>query len=380
MDSDNKFLEDLMATRRNIEAYYVASVFKDIDLFYTYELDESHLDKKSPHTFYFLLAKNMLKKGGYTKLDVVSVDTFVSTQMSENGQRMYKTYGGYDTIESIMNVVEEDNIESYYNDILKYSALIQLYNKGFDLETNWNIIKNLNYRELNDYVTQEYAEIFVNVDLGQDKVVDFKSGIHEMIARADRGELKGLPYSSKLLTSFTNGMRRGEMTILAGKTGEGKTFLATQLVLPMMLKHKQKLLIMCNEEELGKWQIEMITYFINEVVIPSNDKYKDMKFPKKRMKDGKFTALEWELINAGTAELERLFEDGLVMFVNMTTFSMDKAIDIVRQYSTKYNIHYYILDTLKLDNDIGSDKVGDNSWLSLQQAIVVIVIFLLHTN
>ena len=369
-DKNLAYLEELEEARERVGAHYVASVYKDIDLFNAYNIHHKHLKKGSPYTFYFLIAEAMIRKGGYETLDIVSVDTFVKDNMSEKGWTTYKTYGGYDTIETVMGSVEEENIESYYSDVLKYSALIDLHNKGYNLEQNWKEVKKLSYKELSDYINEQFGEIFVNADLGHDVVMDIKHDIRKMVEDADKGALRGIPYASKLLTAYTNGMRRGEITVLAGKTGEGKTFLATNLIVPQMVKAKQKLMIICNEEDIKKWQREILTYLINDIIVKEHDDLKGEAFNKGRMFRGQFTQMEWRLLDLGIEKMHELFDDGLISFINLTTFSMDKAINIVRQHSSKYNTNYYILDTLKLDNDIGSDKPGDNSWLALQQASV----------
>ena len=48
---------------------------------------------------------------------------------------------------------------------------------------------------------------------------------------------------------------------------------------------------------------------------------------------------------------------------------MDKAIRLIKTMTVKKGIKYFIIDTLKLDNDAGSN-VSDISWLQLQQNMV----------
>ena len=48
---------------------------------------------------------------------------------------------------------------------------------------------------------------------------------------------------------------------------------------------------------------------------------------------------------------------------------MAKTIRLIKKYTRLYDVRYFILDTLKLDNDTYS-RVNDNSWLQLQQNMV----------
>ena len=190
-----------------------------------------------------------------------------------------------------------------------------------------------------------------------------------MIEKADKGALRGVPYRSKLLTGVTHGMRKGEMTILAAKSGQGKTFLATNLMLTSMMTYKNKLMVIANEEDIEKWQREVITFIANNIVKKRNND--PNLFSKQRFYEGSFTKEEKELLEECEKELDKLVGDGYITFINLTTFSMNKAIELIKEYSSRYGVDYYILDTLKLDNDVSSGGYKtDQSWLQLQQSSV----------
>lgn len=362
-ENNKEFLNELRSVQHRQESFYVASVFNNISNYHDYPLEVSHFDKKSIFLLYFGIAKNMIKKG-YDTLDSLSVDSFIS-EIGGDIKKSYDEYGGYDKIQLIKDVVLEDNVETYYFNVLKYYSLASLYEKGFDIEGKWNIVKDMNYEEVHEYIISLTSDVFTNVELGKDKVIDIKTGLEQMVIDADKGVLRGIPYKSHLLTSMTHGFRRGEMTILGGKSGEGKSFLATNLVIPSMIDLKERIVIICNEEDEAKWQREIITMIINnKILIKDNE-----KFDKGRFFEGGFSEWEWDILRQGMELFDTLVEDEMIMFVNLTTFSMDKAIEIIKSYSSKHDIRYYILDTLKLDNDIGS-KLGESPWLALQQSSV----------
>lgn len=370
----DEFQKELITDKERIDALYVASIYSDINLYHKYPVDSKMIlgSQQSPKPFklFYRIAERMINNG-YSTLDAISVDSYVKDKLSSSTQKQYNEYGGFETILKVSELVSTENMEKYYDDVLKYNALLRLEGKGMAIQRHWSDIKSLTYRELSDYISGEYSEVFVDVELGGDEVVDIKDDIDSMLAEADRGALNGIPYGSKILTAYTHGMRRGEMAILAARSGHGKTYLATNIVLPELIAHRQKTLIICNEEDIAKWQREMLTYVINNIIIREYPEFKgEEKFSKQRFFEGQFTKREWALLKAGKKFLEEDVPEGFVLFVNLTTFSMDKAIDIIKQYSSKYDVRYYILDTLKLDNDIGSKGAGDNSWLQLQQSSV----------
>lgn len=370
----DEFTQGLIADKERIDALYVASIYSDINLYHKFPVDSKMLlgsnTSLKPFKLFYGIAERMIHDG-YTTLDAISVDSYVQSKLTEATQKKYNEYGGFETILKVSELVSTDNIDKYYDDVLKYSALLRLEGKGISIQKHWAHIKPLNYKELSDYISGEYSEVFADVELGGDEVVDIVSDIDKMLSEADKGALNGIPYGSKILTAYTHGMRRGEMAILAARSGHGKTFLTTNIVLPELIKHRQRALIICNEEDIAKWQREMLTYVINNVIIKTHPDFKSFpKFSKQRFFEGRFTKQEWALLNTAKEYMENDIAEGYVLFVNLTTFSMDKAIDIIKQYSSKYGVRYYILDTLKLDNDIGSKSAGDNSWLQLQQSSV----------
>ena len=361
-----QWLSQLKTLSYSNEMNLVASMYIETNYFHKYDLYINNLTNKIPKT-YFSILKGMISRG-YSSIDEVSLEQYILTQ-SVKAQEVWKSIGGIDTIWDVISVVNTNNIAQYYEETLKYTAMFNLMDNGMDLYKHRDELNGISYLELSNFVTGLYSNVFSSVELGKDEVVDIKHDIKGMIEKADKGALRGVPYRSKLLTGVTHGMRKGEMTILAAKSGQGKTFLATNLMLTSMMTHKNKLMVIANEEDIEKWQREIITFIANNIVKKRNND--SNLFSKQRFYEGSFTKEEKELLEECEKELNKLVGDGYITFVNLTTFSMNKAIELIKEYSSRYGVDYYILDTLKLDNDVSSGgyKV-DQSWLQLQQSSV----------
>lgn len=341
------------------ELQYVVSLYSNVDYYDEYKVSPEHIH--NPHwKVYYGILKNMIEKREFSVIDSVNTELFMSMQ-NEKLQKIYENAGGWATIEEAKAIVESENIESYYKEVLRYSAVVKLNDFGFDFSDKWESLSKLNLQELSDVMTAYIDDVFVGIDMGEDEVEDIKTGVMEMIVEADKGVYNGLPVASKILNSTINGMVTGNITMLAGTSGVGKSYITLNQILPIVIKEGEPILIMCNEEDKPKWQREIITWIINNV--HGGD------FVKSRFYQGKFTTEEWDMLNKATEWFNKKVEDKLIQFVNFNTFSMDKSIKLIRKYSTQYNIKYYIIDTLKLDNDVGSN-ISDNSWLQLQQNMV----------
>lgn len=334
-------------------------MYANIDYFDEYKIEPEHIHNAHWKVYYGILM-NMISKKGYSVIDEVNVELFMSEQ-NEKLQKIYENAGGWATIEEAKQIIESENIETYYREILRYSAILKLDDFGFDFEDKWDSLKNLTYQELSDVITSYIDDVFTSIDMGEDRVEDLKDGIMDMLKEADAGAMKGLPVTSKLLNSFINGLVLGNITMIAAQSGQGKTFATLCQCLPVVIKENEPILIMCNEEDKPKWQREILIWIINNIL--------DGDMIKSRFYQGNFTTEEWEMLNKATEWFDEKVENGLIRFVNFSTYSMDKSIKLIRKYATQFNVKYFIIDTLKLDNDIGS-TVGDNSWLQLQQNMV----------
>ncbi|MGR5954349.1 hypothetical protein ACT7DP_30795 [Bacillus paranthracis] len=74
------------------------------------------------------------------------------------------------------------------------------------------------------------------------------------------------------------------------------------------------------------------------------------------------------MLKKGVDWLDEKMEEGTIRFINFNSFSMKKAIKMIKKEATLNKVKYFILDTLKMD----SDEVNENAqaWLQLQQNMV----------
>lgn len=355
----SEFRDNLLKHKTMAELQYVVTLYANVDFYDEYKVEPKNITNIHWRIYYMLLGQ-MVEKKGLTVIDEMNMELHMS-QQKEKLQKLYENAGGWGTIEEAKAIIETDNIEGYYREVLRYSAILKLHDSGFDIESNWEEYSKLTYEELSDVISGTVDEIFSDIDMGGDKVVDIKDNIWDMVMEAHKGVNRGLPVASKLLNSVINGQVLGNITMIGGTSGVGKSFVTLNQVLPSVIKEQEPLLIMCNEEDVNKWQREMLIWAVNNIL------KKDMI--KSRFYQGNFTKEELELLKEAHEWVKENLLDNLIRFVNFNMFSMGKSIKLIRKYATQFNVKYYIIDTLKLDNDIGS-TITDQSWLQLQQNMV----------
>lgn len=351
---------ELRKAKTNLEGLYVGSLYQDLMSYDEYKINPNQIT--SPYwRLYYIALQHIVKNQRPQVLDEFLMDTYIKTK-DKKLKDLYDKAGGWATIEEVKMIANKDNIQSYYSDILRYQALIRLHKVGMMTEDNYADFKELTYDDLVEKVDSIANQIFADIDLSEDKVSDIVDGLDEMIAKADAGEQRGLPVVSHCLNGTINGLLPGSLTMVSAASGVGKTTFTINQVLPSHIKEGEPLLIMANEESLGKWQQEIITWVANNVL--------KRNFLKSRFYQGGFTEDERETLELAKQWLNERVSNGLITFVNFKSFSMSKVLKTIRRVNYQHDVRYFILDTMKLDNDLGSGDVSDNSWLQMQQNMV----------
>lgn len=356
----SQFYQKLEQEKSLAESQFVFSLFEDTGYYFDYELVLSDFSN-SMWRFYYQMAQEMIEKRKLKKMDAVSVAAYVNSK-NDKFQALYEKLGGFDTISKGMELVEAGNVESYYAEIQRYKTLLRLIKAGFPIERNWEAYSTMNLETLNEVLEGLVAEAFVDTQMGTDRVENMFDGVDEMLSAADEGVAKGLPIGSALMDTIQNGLALGNITMMAANSGVGKTFLTTLLHILSSIRNAEPVLIIANEEEKSRYAQGLLTAYINS-------RHPHANFNKTRFLNGNFTDDEWDLLREARDWYLKKVSDGLVNFVNMNEFSMTKTIRLIKKYAHLYDVKYFILDTLKLDNDAGS-RVNDNSWLQLQQNMV----------
>ena len=88
-----------------------------------------------------------------------------------------------------------------------------------------------------------------------------------MIEKLDEGYAVGLPYNNMdIITKETGGQYLGSITLVGGLRNVGKSTFARNAVIPTAIKEKERIVIIVNEDGLGKWQRELLVFVANNII------------------------------------------------------------------------------------------------------------------
>ncbi len=326
------------------EANIVSILYKNPDLYFTYD----KLNLKSFHNniwrVYWNIGYDIIIKEGKKSLDDITIGLYL--EKHPKLKQKYDEYGGYDTIDKSKEYVNVENIGGYINELNKWNAVLQLLARRFPVHDKIKDFVDMSAEQIYDLYEAQLNHVFVNVE-GDVQSYNLCEDIHELLKKLDKGENVGMPlYNSPILNKEIGGNLQGHITMLGALSGEGKTTLTIELLLPQILQYDEKVCIMINEEDVSKWRRELITYVANNVFKKELKKYV--------LRDGKFSEEQWELLKKCADWIEERKENRNITIIPFPKYTAKLAIKTIRKYSS-LGCKYFILDTMKVSSDAKSD-------------------------
>ena len=289
-------------------------------------------------------------------LDDITVGLYLEKHLKLKEQ--YEKYKGYETIENAKAYVKTDNMDGYINELHKWNAVLDLLKRKFPISDRISDFADMTLEQIYDEFEAVLNHVFVNVE-GEDVTHDISDGLDELIEELDQGIAVGLPlHNTPMLNKEIGGNLEGNITLVGGLSGVGKTALSRILIIPSILDHKDKIVIMINEEGKKKWQREFLVWVANNIFKEDLQKY--------IVRDGKYKPETKSLLKK-CSEWIKQYKNTIIL-KPFTQYTTAKAIKTIKKYASM-GIKYFMLDTYKADSKTSS---SESFWFSMQQNMVEI--------
>ena len=347
--------EDIREKTKPIEANIIGCLWHNPELFLFYTDFSKDDFKNDIWKFYFTLGKKMASKD-IKKIDEVAVEIFLNSK--DKLLEVYNNYGGYEIIDNLEMYATEENIEAYVNELKKWGTVYNLLDKFTFTKNKIDKLQDLNVDEVYSLYTAELNNVFINVN---DNVETSKldEDLDRIIEEANEGLDIGMPLKSPMLSEEIGGWIDGQVYIMGGLSGAGKTSISQEIVLSSVWQLDEPCVIMLNEQDHTKWKQQFLTFLINNVVLKDTEH----RFNAKRWRQGKFSKIEWQWINKARDMIKEKEVSGQIIFVQFKSYSQKKAERIIRKYSS-LGIKKFVLDTFKLSSGRNDNEAF---WLSMQE-------------
>lgn len=349
----NKKIQD---KTKQIEANIVGCFYDNPELFYEYN------DLKNSSFFnpvwksYFAIGRKLSVKGikVFNESDLL---IFLSKPENEKLHKLYEEYGGYGTIETLSGLFEKDNVDSYVKELQKWVAFKSISEDFYVKDETFRNMTDLDINQMYDYFNAKFNNIFINVS--EDIIVSsLDSDLDEIIQEAHEGIAKGMPIPSPMLNNIINGICRGQITLIGGQSGSGKTTILINTVLSGTWENEEPFVLFLNEQDHKKIKKEMLTWIINNKILKDNDK----PFNKVRWRDGKFTDEELIIINKAKDLMKEKLKNNKIIIVEFKSYMHSTVVRTIKKYAAM-GVKMFAIDTFKMSSDADPNQPF---WLAMQ--------------
>lgn len=330
---------DLTKNRDVLEGNFVLSLYKDpIELYGDFPINADTDLLTSDGKFYYNLGKNMIDKG-IKSFDEISLLSFLNDYPELKTE--YEDKGGWKSIQEYTEILDENNIEAYYNELIKNNLLIQLDKKGFDIENNMKVFSKLNTAdEVIDFLDAQLNSVALNIthDLKLETLQYTKKDIEDK----QSGEQIGLQFSEccPLLNSFCNGIPRKGLTMFASYTNGGKTSFVFEGIVMPLVKQKIKTCVISNEQDSIVFKDLLYLH-----VLTHDLKY--FNITRTKLKDLDFNEEDWKYFKKANEIIEKNYKD-YVLFQRVYDYSMKNVKRTIKKLA-RQGFELFIYDTFKVD-------------------------------
>lgn len=331
----NKIAEYKLASEANV----VASIYKNPELIYDLDLKLEDISNNTWRVF-FAIAHGLILNENKTVLDEITIGTYLDKHLKLKAK--VDDYGGFSTIQDAMSYINLDNFDGYVSDIKKFNVLLELLKYGFPISERLSEYVDKSLDDIYEELEMLLNHTFVSADRGIKSYNAFE-GINEYIDSLNQGSDIGMPFNNAdLLNAETGGLRLGTMTGLGGLSGTGKSLLAFNYLVPSAIKYNLPMCFILNEEEVTRFQKELLCWVCNNILNKEVNKY--------QLRNGHFNDKLMETLRDSAKWIEEKKEQHLLTIVPLQRYSCKTAIKLIKKYAG-LGVKYFLLDTMKPSAD-----------------------------
>lgn len=338
----NTILDKINKNRAESEAPFVFCLWKNPDLYDDYrfvnETDEKTI-RNPDARFYFNLGRALYKEG-YRNFDNIAVHTFLKDK--DAVRKQFEEYGGYKEIEELKSLVNIENVEAYFDKIAKLNVLDSMFRMFFSTFDNVERFDKMSSQQIYDFFEYQLNNISITAthDIEEEELhIDDK-----FIAECNSGDTVGISYGRRcpLLNYLTLGVPLGDMYMIAGHSGAGKSSFAFENMVLPMVQDGVKVAIVSNEMRSKDYKVMLLVHILT----------RDLNYwglTRKQIKVGNYTPEQWEMIAKAQKISEEKYSN--LQFVKLFDNDVTKVMKYIKK-NAKKGYQVFLWDTMKSDDSL----------------------------
>ena len=289
--------------------------------------------------YYFSLGKQLFNQG-YKSFDNVTIYTFLEDKPTL--KKHFDELGGYKSVEDLRSLININNLEAYYDKIAKANTLMQLHDKGFNVIKNIDKFKTMTNQDVYDFF--DYQLNSVSIKTGNDINIETLDIDDDFIKECNEGTSMGIGYGKNcpILNYLTLGLPLGEMFMVAGHSGVGKTSFAFENMILPITENNTKCAIISNEQRAKDFKMILTIHILCQEL-------NYWEITRKKMKIGNFTTEQLDMLKKAKKIYQEKYDN--IRFVKLFDNDMNKVKKIIKKLA-KLGYQVILFDTMKSEDEI----------------------------
>lgn len=337
--------KELLEKREVIECNFVLSLYKDMTLLNDYNNVVNGEDIITEDgQFYYGVLKG-LQKAGFQSADNMSIYSYLEDKKTlKDG---WERRGGSSTVKEITNLLSVNNIDAYYDELVKSNLLMRLDKEGFDVVSKLDKFKEMSSNDIYSYYEYKLSNIAVG-KIEKLHAEDLTQNYEEWINEWDKGSSIGFRIGSAMLNYQLLGVHKKNLLLHLAGIGQGKTSSAIAWYILPAIENGDDVTIIANEQGVSEWrQMILATVLFSKIGNVEG-------FSRHKMMTGHFSEEHKDKMRKAAAWLEN--QKGKIIFIETQDYSVTNIKKIMSRYSA-VGCEYFVVDTLK-----PMDDASDKAW------------------
>ena len=372
LGTTQKYNDELLADRIMIEGLVIGCLYKEPMLFSEYQSLTAKDFITEDAQFYFGLGKLISER--YNEFDQANIELFIND--NEVIKEGYKSRGGFTSIQEITNMVNVNSFTDYLDNLAKSNLILRFFDEGIDA-TKEIIIEGKKIKPINLFKRMTAADVknfyearinAINVsNIKQDIIIEDLMIDDAFIEDCKSGENLGASYSTVLnwiddngeeqflsglpiMSYLTGGIHKGEVTLLGGYSGLGKSSITfTNFLIPLVNQGK-KCCIISNEQKSKSFKQLLLAYVCATV-------FKNYKITRRKIQTWTFTPEEAVTVQKAMNFINTTFA-GKLKFIKVFDYNIETVGGFIKKLALNDGFEYFLYDTFKAEDMTGSSVHG----------------------
>lgn len=333
-----------------------------------YPIDHTNFKIKFQEIVYIVVYN--LSLSGCSSISLMDINEWLKPYTAQ--YNIYLDNQGDDYISTIVDLVDDENFDYYYNDFRKFALLNEYKDNGYDVTKFWDENQSVESQleNLNGYTSNDIIDYFESVQTNIKKKFNVATteieetqaglGFLEFKEKVKETPLYGSSFCSNILNEVTRGMIDGQITCFSSPSGTGKTSIGIATMCKICAKEIWDDTVGDFVENKSQTrngglfiQFELSTEELEPKFIANIS-----GVPANIILDGKFTEDEERRIDRAN---QILIDSNihLVYMPNFTTKLIDMEIkDHILKYGIDFIVYDYIQEGASLNGELNKANGG----------------------